>query len=65
MQSDLLKSSTFPKEVGHLVTFILVERPNLAITRLANNFCFPAVVKSSLRSSVDPHYSGNSIKYNH
>lgn len=25
MQGDLLKSSTFPKEVGHLITFILVK----------------------------------------
>ena len=30
MQGDLFKSSTFTKEVGHLVTLILVERPNLA-----------------------------------
>lgn len=30
MQGDLFKSSTFPKEVGHLVTLILVESPNLA-----------------------------------
>ena len=30
MQGDLFKSSTVPKEVGHLVTLILVERPNLA-----------------------------------
>lgn len=30
MQGDLFKSSTSPKEVGHLVTLILVESPNLA-----------------------------------
>lgn len=46
MQGDLWKSSTFPKELGHLVTFILVERPNLARARLVSNICFPEVVKS-------------------
>lgn len=50
MQGDLLKSSTFPKEVGHLVTLILVERPNLAVARLVSNFCLPEVVKSPLGS---------------
>lgn len=50
MQGDLLKSSTFPKEVGHLVTLILVERPNSAVARLVSDFCFPEVVKSPLRS---------------
>lgn len=64
-QGDLLKSSTFPKEVGHLGTFIFVGRPNLALARLVGNFCFSDVVKSPLRSTVDPHYSENCIKYNH
>lgn len=64
-QGDLFKSSTFPKEVGHLVTLILVERPNLAVARVVSNFCFPEVVKNLLRSSVDPHYSGGSFKHNH
>lgn len=50
MQGDLLKISTFPKEVGHLVTLILVERPDLAVARLVSDFCFPEVVKSPLRS---------------
>lgn len=65
LQGDLLKSSTFPKEVGHLVTFIFIERQNLAVARLVSNFCFPEVVKSLLRSSMDPHDSGDSVKYNH
>lgn len=62
-QGDLLKSSTFPEEVGHLVTLILVGRPDLAVARLVSNFSF-SFVKSPLRSSVDPHCSGNSIKFN-
>lgn len=63
-QSDLLKSSTVPEEVGHLVTLILVERPNPAKARVVGDSCFPEVVKNPLRSLVDPLYSGNAIKYN-
>lgn len=49
MQGDLLKSSTFPKEVGHLVTLILVERPNLAMARLV----FSAFLKL-YKADLDP-----------
>lgn len=47
-QGDLLKSSTFPQEVGHLVTLISIERPNLVMAKLVSNFCCTEVVENPL-----------------
>lgn len=63
-QNDLLKNSTFPEEVGHLVTCILVERPDVVLVRSASKFFLSEVVKSQLRSIADPHYPENPITFN-
>lgn len=63
-QSDLLKSSTFPEEVGHLITFILLERPDRVVAIKISDFFILEVVKSPFRSILDPCYPGNPVMLN-